>query len=594
MEAATRGLDPNNNAPMRNNETDPTSDHRGVQQGSDEAFLGQKRARKEVCFLPKLANFIFLTNDSRTIRLFFQLILLTCVCKTVPKEHVTPVVPPPINFWGQPSKTTDIPTPLPVSQEEMELGFLRFRQSLEKGEEALVIKDDAIVGLYHAAATELAGDFPPLPQKGVLHKTVKGPWNLYFSLDICLAFAAEVKEVIYYEIEDGLPTGEARTLKISAHKLDDAAGGSKSSRLTPEQLDEVAVHICIKLEEHQFLRFGASHMEAALDNHGILVFKGNQPQVKMNGVAIGPGCETNLFHFNVRPKNGPICGFDWPPLIDVSFMAHRHNKTMQGASLKYHMYEQKELSGKICLLGCHKYFRNSGMTKLSYCECEEKRAAATASQAAGGARQPRRNLAATSSMLHDKYGPKKDVECPAFLKGKCGFVKVDAKRPCGFKHDMGVDPRTIKCAMPVSAFGNVCKNGGRCGYLHDNQEHYDNFVCANISQISYIRKVEEINFLLKILIYHIGRIYMTCKTNLLPWFVLHHQARQLLSEVSEIAESGKDRRSTRKPQCSDEMARARRADITQQPLRNMLDFDRTLGFPGVSNHSLPYDDTKQQ
>eukprot|EP00965_Chrysotila_dentata_P083114 2741567-Pleurochrysis_carterae.AAC.1 len=49
----------------------------------------------------------------------------------------------------------------------MELGFLRIRQSLEKGEKALVIKDDAIVGLYHAAASELAGDFPPLPQKEV-------------------------------------------------------------------------------------------------------------------------------------------------------------------------------------------------------------------------------------------------------------------------------------------------------------------------------------------------------------------------------------------------------------------------------------------
>eukprot|EP00965_Chrysotila_dentata_P089747 2962842-Pleurochrysis_carterae.AAC.1 len=29
-------------------------------------------------------------------------------------------------------------------------------------------------------------------------------------------------------------------------------------------------------------------------------------------------------------------------------------------------------------------------------------------------------------MLQDKYGPKKDVASPAFLKGKCGFVKVDA------------------------------------------------------------------------------------------------------------------------------------------------------------------------
>eukprot|EP00965_Chrysotila_dentata_P089748 2962842-Pleurochrysis_carterae.AAC.2 len=64
-------------------------------------------------------------------------------------------------------------------------------------------------------------------------------------------------------------------------------------------------------------------------------------------------------------------------------MAHRHNKTMQGASLTYHMYEQKELSGKICLLGCHNYFCDSGMTKLTYCKCEDKRAAAAASQAAG-------------------------------------------------------------------------------------------------------------------------------------------------------------------------------------------------------------------
>eukprot|EP00965_Chrysotila_dentata_P077586 2560177-Pleurochrysis_carterae.AAC.2 len=125
----------------------------------------------------------------------------------------------------------------------MELCFLRLRQSLEKGEEALVIKDDAIVGLYHAAASELAGDFPPLPQKAVLHKTVRGPQNLYFSPNICLAFAAEVKAVFYYEIEDSLPTGEARTLNISAHKFDDAAGGSKSWQLAPAQLDEVAVHI---------------------------------------------------------------------------------------------------------------------------------------------------------------------------------------------------------------------------------------------------------------------------------------------------------------------------------------------------------------
>eukprot|EP00965_Chrysotila_dentata_P148333 4897302-Pleurochrysis_carterae.AAC.1 len=79
--------------------------------------------------------------------------------------------------------------------------------------------------------------------------------------------------------------------------------------------------------------------------------------------------------------------------------------------------------------------------------------------------------------------------------------------------------------MPVSAFGNVCKNGGRCGYLHDNQqEHYENFVCANISQTSYMRNVEEINFFLKILLYPIGRIYMTCKTNLLPWFAIDAKA----------------------------------------------------------------------
>eukprot|EP00965_Chrysotila_dentata_P234917 6200440-Pleurochrysis_carterae.AAC.1 len=86
---------------------------------------------------------------------------------------------------------------------------------------------------------------------------------------------------------------------------------------------------------------------------------------------------------------------------------------------------------------------------------------------------------------------------------------------------------------------------------------------------------------------------MTCKTNLLPWFILHHQARQLLSEVREIAESGKDRRSMRKPYSSDEMARARRVVNKHQPLRNILDVDRTLGFPGESNHTLPYDDTKQ-
>eukprot|EP00965_Chrysotila_dentata_P257445 6212889-Pleurochrysis_carterae.AAC.1 len=109
MEAATRGLDPNNNAPIRNNETDLsiTSDHRGVQQGSNEASLGQKRARKEL--------------------------ILLCACKTVPKEHVTPVVPPPTNFWGQPSKTTDNPTPLPVAQEEMELARLPTLQA-EPGE----------------------------------------------------------------------------------------------------------------------------------------------------------------------------------------------------------------------------------------------------------------------------------------------------------------------------------------------------------------------------------------------------------------------------------------------------------------------------
>eukprot|EP00965_Chrysotila_dentata_P216693 6189521-Pleurochrysis_carterae.AAC.3 len=178
----------------------------------------------------------------------------------------------------------------------MELGFLRFRQSLEKGKEVLVIKDDAIVGLYHAAASKLAGDASAPAERIVLHKTVnKGPWNIYFSLDICLTFATEVKEVLCYEIKDGLPTGEARTLKILAHKLDDAVGGSKSSGLTPEQLHEVTVYIRIKLEGRQFLRFGASHMEAALDIHGFLRFKGNQPQVKMNGVAIGPGYETNLF-----------------------------------------------------------------------------------------------------------------------------------------------------------------------------------------------------------------------------------------------------------------------------------------------------------
>eukprot|EP00965_Chrysotila_dentata_P048033 1593330-Pleurochrysis_carterae.AAC.1 len=48
--------------------------------------------------------------------------------------------------------------------------------------------------------------------------------------------------------------------------------------------------------------------------------------------------------------------------------------------------------------------------------------------------------------------------------------------------------------MPVSAFGNVCKNGGGCGYLHNNQEHYANFVCANISQTLYMKNVGGINF----------------------------------------------------------------------------------------------------
>eukprot|EP00965_Chrysotila_dentata_P176544 5829680-Pleurochrysis_carterae.AAC.1 len=37
----------------------------------------------------------------------------------------------------------------------------------------------------------------------------------------------------------------------------------------------------------------------------------------MNGIAIGSGCETNMYHFNVRPKDDLICSFHWLLLVNV-------------------------------------------------------------------------------------------------------------------------------------------------------------------------------------------------------------------------------------------------------------------------------------
>eukprot|EP00965_Chrysotila_dentata_P077585 2560177-Pleurochrysis_carterae.AAC.1 len=109
-------------------------------------------------------------------------------------------------------------------------------------------------------------------------------------------------------------------------------------------------------------------METALDNHRILVFQGNKPQVKMNDVAVGPGCETNLYHFNVCQKNGPICDFDWQPARLSSTICIRAEEALDTAK--------------------------SASSGATY-----KRAAAAAYQAAGRARQPHRNLAATSKLL---------------------------------------------------------------------------------------------------------------------------------------------------------------------------------------------------
>ena len=182
--------------------------------------------------------------------------------------------------------------------------------------------------------------------------------------------------------------------------------------------------------------------------------------MKFNGERIkDKGLEGDMFHVNLRPRDGDIFGAFYPPQLDVTVKGTRQY-------LEYQLFDHPEIDGMICNQTCHRYkahafdqLRTIDKVPRHWCICGQiEKSKPGPSRGAGGSS----GTAAFLAALKAHKEAKGQSACKHFPLGKC--YSVGGKGPrCAFLHEG--DPKKIQCAL-----GANCKGPERCGYLHTDAD----------------------------------------------------------------------------------------------------------------------------
>ena len=86
--------------------------------------------------------------------------------------------------------------------------------------------------------------------------------------------------------------------------------------------------------------------------------------------------------------------------------------------LTYRIFEHPELSGKLCLDKCYKYFECSGVKAPSYCVCALRGAQRTERR-----KRVSEDLAAFDAMSGGSSNKKPKVVCPYYESGNCSMTR---------------------------------------------------------------------------------------------------------------------------------------------------------------------------
>ena len=325
----------------------------------------------------------------------------------------------------------------------------------DKSADRVRIKKENVLMAYSSAASDLPA-YPVYPQNGFGAQSPYGDWYMYNDWALCEQFKSAFDHV--YVVVDG-----ARVrLEVSIKKLtmDHTAEGKISKKM----VDVLSVHVGVRIPNGPlFPHINGKVVKEAFEMLGFNVLKQNRSGVKFNGERIkDKGLGGDMFHVNIRPRDGDILGAFYPPQLEVKVKGTRQ-------FLEYQIFDHPEIGQMLCYKTCHRYKAHAyeqlqamGKVPHNWCICDQiEKSKPGPSRGAGG----QSGAAAFLAALKAQKEAKGSSACKHFPLGKCYAVGGKGPR-CAFLHEG--DPTKITCAL-----GAACKGPQRCGYLHSTEVDED-------------------------------------------------------------------------------------------------------------------------
>ena len=317
----------------------------------------------------------------------------------------------------------------------------------EEGDRTPITKDQILVAYGRYAAQ--IDSFPILPQHGFGASSKYGDWFIYNDLELCEKFIGKFS-TINIQTHDGIIKLQTKAVDLSKQSV--------SNKLSDGLMRILTAHVIINVPNGSIFRLlNIDMLRKAFAKFDLLTLKSSRDGVKIDGKRVKvAGCDGNNYHLNVRPFNGHLLATYFPPTIQVYFPSlDKH------ISFEYRIFEHPELSGKICLDSCHRYFE-SYMPYLPMdfvsannpipCICDKIKGR---SRPGPSFDRSTSGLDALMGAIANRKADKAADPCKHFTSGRCYATGKGAR--CAFLH--ASEPHVIDCHL-----GGKCT--AKCLYKH--------------------------------------------------------------------------------------------------------------------------------
>ena len=358
--------------------------------------------------------------------------------------------------WPQDNEAPDIN----LAEDDEPEGYIIMEQMRNMNKERMLLtRQEILIGF---ASMAVAAGVEALKEDLVGFNGKYGPYEIYTDMQTIEAIRAKFPKgqtTISHMSENGESTEvHIRLRSVRVADTTDMQEGGKGPSTKRE-----TVHMVAFLDSGRQRRWvRAHHIRVGLKKAGLVVFRATHQRVKLEGVTTD--VLTEQIHFDVKPRNGLLQEFIFPPHIKVEVTAKNHKQKINfETDINYKLWAHVSLPSEVFCLPCK-------MPRP--CACTADRPAPM--QRGNGPEPPAKrqclDRAGTMAKLLAMVKSQGKM-CTAFEEGKCRNSKLG--KECPFKHTEGIDPFQIACSCATSQFGTMCSNGKTCLYKHTNQKDYD-------------------------------------------------------------------------------------------------------------------------